>query len=90
MALCDEAVREMTGAPASLPLREESPQTGGSHVPTGVMYFPGPGPSINQEALHLHLLQASEAFGRWAESSMHLVVGDELDLWAREQRTPRA
>ncbi|SEB54228.1 hypothetical protein [Terriglobus roseus] len=89
MALCDEAVREMTGAPASLPLREETIETDDSHVPTGVMFFPGPVPSIGQEALHLHLLQASEAFGRWAESTMHLVVGEELDLWAREQRIPR-
>lgn len=89
MTLCDEAVREMTGAPASFPLREEAVETDSSQVPTGVMYFPGPGPSISNEALHLHLLQASEAFGRWAEATMHLVVGDELDLWAREQRIPR-
>jgi hypothetical protein len=88
MTLCDEAVREMTGRPASLPLREDSIEADG-HVPTRVMYFPGPGPSISREALHLHLLQASEAFGRWAESTMHLVVGDELDLWARDQRIPR-
>jgi hypothetical protein len=89
MTLCDEAVREMTGAPVSLRVREEPKETDPGSVPTGVMLFPGPGPSISQEALHLHLLQASEAFGRWAESTMHLVVGDDLDLWAREQRIPR-
>jgi|GEM_PF-6070826 len=89
MELCDEAVRELTGEPAPVPLRGQLTKPA-SEVPTAVMYFPALGNSTGQDALHLHLLQAAEAFGRWTESTMHLVAGDEVNLWAREGRIPQS
>ncbi len=93
MALCDEAIRELTGASASLasgpaPHAAEMARLG---VPSAVMYvqsLTAPAGEALPNATRLHLLQAAEAFGRWTESTMHLVAGEEVDLWAREHRVP--
>lgn len=88
IALGDEAIRELTGEPATsaaaMPSQAQTMAQQG--VPTAVMSLQMPGNSA--ESARLPLLQAAESFGRWAESTMHLVGGDEVDLWAREHRLP--
>ena len=36
----------------------------------------------------LTVLQAAESFARWTEATLHLLAGDEVDLWARGHRLP--
>lgn len=92
-AFCDEAVRELTG-------NDEHLSSGPLHGVTEVARLGVPTAMIFVQATHgsshgplqgadqLHLLQAAEAFGRAAESTMHWVAGEQVDLWAVEDRTP--
>lgn len=89
IALGDEAIRELTGKAASAGRAPASraEQLARQGVPTAVMSVQLAGGKVD-EGGRLALLQAAESFGRWAEATMHLVAGDEVDLWAREHRLP--
>lgn len=94
-ALCDEAVRELTGTSISLPGAPDGMAAAMARngVPTALMYVEVLAGSTDEEVWkdkRLHLLQAAEAFGRWAEATLHLVAGDDVDLWAREKRVPHS
>lgn len=94
-ALCDEAIRELTGLSASLPAGAAPHASAMARlgVAAAVMYVQKPSTAngaASESAARLHLLQASEAFGRWAESTVHAVAGDEVDLWALEHRVPHS
>ncbi|MGI4831606.1 MAG: M20/M25/M40 family metallo-hydrolase [Janthinobacterium lividum] len=92
-AFCDEAVRELTGNDEHLssgPLCDAA-EVARLGVPTAMIFVQAPHGSSQsplQGADRLHVLQAAEAFGRAAESTMHWVAGEEVDLWAVEDRTP--
>ena len=95
MALCDEAIRELTGTASSLPSgpATHAVEAARSGIPSAMMYVQALPQAAGEDlpsATRLHLLQAAEAFGRWVESTMHLVAGEEVDLWAREGRVPHA
>ena len=89
MALCDEAIRELTGTSAASPSGTARAATAIAHagIATAVMSVRVPAAHAAAED-RVHLLEAAEAFGRWTESAMHLVAGEAVDLWAREQRVP--
>ena len=86
-ALCEEAILEMTGvAAASSPgLASHAATIAAAGIPVAAMSVSS---GSGEGASRLHLLEAAEAFGRWAEATLHLVAGDAVDLWAREHRTP--
>ncbi len=93
MAFCDEAIRELTGTTAALPSGplHDAAEVARAGIPTGMMFVQSlRGLSHNraEDTERLHLQQAAEAFGRWAESCMHWVAGEGVDLWAREGRVP--
>ena len=93
MALCDEAIRELTGTTAALPSGplHDAAEVARAGIPTGMMFVQSlRGLSHNraEDTERLHLQQAAEAFGRWVESCMHWVAGEGVDLWARESRLP--
>ena len=94
MTLCDEAIRELTGTTASLPSGplHDAAEVARTGIPTGMMFVQslnGLSHNVAENTERLHLQQAAEAFGRWAEATMHAVAGDQgADLWAREQRVP--
>ena len=92
-ALCDEAIRELSGASATVAVGSvgRASEVAASGVPAAAMCvrsLDGFEDGQGTDASRLHLLQAAEAFGRWAEATMHLVAGEEVDLWAREDRVP--
>ncbi|MGI4852589.1 MAG: hypothetical protein ACRYF4_00920 [Janthinobacterium lividum] len=89
MTLCDEAIRELTGTSAASPSSTARAATAIAQagIATAVMSVRGPAGQAAAED-RVHLLEAAEAFGRWTESAMHLVAGEPVDLWAREQRVP--
>ena len=94
-ALADEAVRELTGTSASLPAGPASHATAMARlgVATAILYVQHPTSPVEGDAAsatRLQLLQAAEAFGRWTESTVHAVAGDQVDLWAREHRVPHS
>lgn len=93
MALCDEAIRELTGTSVTLPSgpATHAAEAARNGIPSAMMYvqaLPQTAGEALPSATRLHLLQAAEAFGRWAEATVHLVAGEEPDLWAREARVP--
>ena len=93
MALCDEAIRELTGTSATLPSgpATHAAKAARNGIPSAMMYvqaLPQTAGEALPSATRLHLLQAAEAFGRWVEATVHLVAGEEPDLWAREGRVP--
>ncbi len=95
MAFCDEAVRELTGASEQLPSGplHDAAEVARSGIPTAMMFVQslrGLSHHREEDTGRLHLQQAAEAFGRAAESAMHWVAGEPVDLWAREGRTPHA
>lgn len=92
MALCDEAIRELTGTSASLPAgpAPHAAAMAQQGIPTALMYVQALEGSADTKAMRLHVQQAAEAFGRWTEATVHLVAGDEVDLWAREHRVPHS
>ena len=95
MALCDEAIRELTGTSMSLPSASDDIATAlaRNNVPTALMCVELLTKSTTEEvsqAERLHMLQAAEAFGRWTESALHMVAGEDVDLWAREKRMPHS
>ena len=93
MLLCDEAVLELTGRSASSPskLSPRISEVARAGIPAAVMTAQIPAASASNEAgLRLPVLQAAEAYGRWVESTMHLLAGENVDLWAREHRVPNS
>ena len=95
MAYCDEVVRELTGLSESLPSGplHDAAEVARLGVPTGMMFVQSlRGLSHNkaEDTDRLHLLQAAEAFGRWAEMTMEWVAGGQVDTWAREHRIPHS
>lgn len=95
MALCDEAIRELTGQSASLPSgpafhAEEAARQGIPAAIMSVQALAGFADEEMSQATRLHLLEAAEAFGRWAEATVHLVGGEAVDLWALEHRVPHS
>lgn len=94
IALCDEAVRELTGASEMLPSGplHDAAEVARLGIPTAMMFVQSLGGLSHNRAEdtdRLHLQQAAEAFGRLAETTMHWIAGEENDLWAREGRIPR-
>ncbi len=91
IALCDEAIRELTGTSTSLPsgLLHDAAEVARTGIPTGMMYVQAV-EDQSADGNRVHLLQAAEAFGRWAEATAHLVAGDPVDLWAQEHRVPHS
>ncbi|MGI4757962.1 MAG: hypothetical protein ACRYGF_14065 [Janthinobacterium lividum] len=91
--LGDEAVQEMTGASATATVAnaQGAAELARLGIPAAVMYVQSPAKAGGQKTAgeRVHLLQAAEAFGRWTESTLHLLAGDPVDLWAREHRVPR-
>lgn len=95
MAFCDEAVRELTGNDEHLssgPLHDAA-EVARVGIPTAMMFVQSLGGLSHHRAedtKRLHLQQAAEAFGRAAESAMHWVAGEQVDLWALEDRIPHS
>ena len=93
MAFCAEAVRELTGTEEHLPSGplHDAAEVARLGIPTAMMFVQSlRGLSHNraEDTDRLHLQQAAEAFGRLAETTMHWVAGEQVDLWALEHRTP--
>ena len=93
MAFCDEAVRELTGNDEHLPSGplHDAAEVARTGIPTAMIFVQSlQGLSHNrlENTDRLHLQQAAEAFGRATESAMHWVAGEQVDLWAVENRTP--
>ena len=93
MRFCAEAIHEMTGTEEHLPSGplHDAAEVARLGIPTAMMFVQSlRGLSHNhaEDTDRLHLQQGAEAFGRLAESTMHWVGGEQVDLWALEQRTP--
>lgn len=94
MTFLEEAVLEMTGTSERLPSGplHDAAEVARLGVPTGMLFVQslrGLSHHREEDSDRLHLMQAAEAFGRAAESTMHWIAGDGgIDLWAEEHRTP--
>lgn len=94
MTFIEEAVLEMTGATQRLPSGplHDAAEVARLGVPAGMLFVQslrGLSHHREEDSQRLHLMQAAEAFGRAAESTMHWLAGDGgMDLWAEEHRTP--
>ena len=93
IAFCDEAVRELTGTSEFLPSGplHDAAEVARIGIPTAMMFVQSLGGLSHNRAEdtdRLHIQQAAEAFGRFAEMTMEWVAGDQVSLWAREHRVP--
>ena len=94
MTFLEEAALEMTGTSERLPSGplHDAAEVARLGVPTGMLFVQslrGLSHNHEEDSDRLHLMQAAEAFGRAAESTMHWIAGDGgIDLWAEEHRTP--
>lgn len=95
LVLGEEAVDELAGVSTAITAELSETLTGMARagVPSAAMfvrYAPAAEGASLPDGERLQLLQAAEAFGRWAEATMHLVAGDEVHLWALEHRVPHS